>query len=262
MHGPLRRALPFALTLGLAACGAGAKDPAAARIHDLEAAARVANRLLAVSTAFVTSGLIEIASTDETIALAVYQHVKAETGGCGMITVAAVTVSVDFGMGCTLATGQLLIGGAFEATISHKDNAVNVGLTFNGNVDGQELAGRFAISTTNGNTFDYAGDMALDGTAVSYAQLSGGISLGGAQASGKGTLLEPEGDLAVSLDAVHQRFVACYGDEGEVTLTLPDNNSSAGLTFASTSSQNGKATYSEGTSSRSATLPLRTNCPR
>jgi hypothetical protein len=199
-------------------------------------------------------------SPDDTLALAVYQHVKAETNSCVMATPQGSSVHADFGGGCTLGTGALLYGGTVDAVITHPTSAtVSVTLTLDGTVDGQPFAGTFVVSTPDGNAFDYAGDLTLDAAHATYATLSAGVASQGAQGSGMGTLDQPEGTLSLSLVAVHQRFTGCYADEGEIDLEL--GGMTVGLGFASGTPQSGTATWAVGKSAPTdVMLPARMGC--
>jgi hypothetical protein len=253
-----------ALVVGACACvcGCGGADsgPSSSRLHDVEAATRAANRGLAMSTAFVGAGIIEVSEPDATLALAVYQHVKAETNGCAMATPMSNQLAVDFGHGCTLGTGAILYGGMVAATVAHDANGVTVALTLDGTVDGQKLSGTFAISTADGNAFTYAGDLILDGAHAGYPMLTAGIASSGAQATATGTLVQPEGAIGLSLQGLHQRFTGCFPDMGSVSLALSSGTLS--VSFASDAPQTGLASYANGSQSPSAiTLPARAGCP-
>ena len=89
----------------LAGCSPG-ESADAPLLADVEAGARALNRAIGFSTAFIGSGVIDPRAPDETIASAIYQRFKAETGTCAQATPSGATVSVDLMGGCKLASGM------------------------------------------------------------------------------------------------------------------------------------------------------------
>ena len=117
-------------------------------------------------------------------------------------------------------------------------------------VDGAPLAGTFAASTRDGNIFSYASDgLTLDGTTVTAPLLTAGIAESGASLSADHATAN---GAALVIDAVHERFAACYPDDGTATL------GALGVSFASDTPQTGNVTLSTG---KSTSLPARSGCP-
>jgi hypothetical protein len=233
----------------------------APRLHDLEAAARAQNRAIGLSTAYVGAGLIQTTSTDDTIALAVYQHLLGDTHSCPTAQPMDAQVTSDFGTtGCTLGTSQMLWNGHVTAVARHDDpKNVTVELTVDGTVDGQSLAGTIDCHTVDGNAFDYASDLTLDGVHVTTPSIMAGIADGGAQITTVGTIDQPEGTLPLKMKGLHQRFVGCYPDDGALDLSLA---TTLDLAFASDSPQTGSVMITQGKDTRTGTLPVRDRCPR
>ena len=243
----------FALAVVALAAGCGASsDPNAKTLHDLEASTRALNRAIGIQTAFVTTGNIDTGATPTIIAGAILNRVQAEAVGCVAATSAAATVHADFGAGCALATASMHAGGTVDVAVDPDPTTggVTITLVLATTVDGEALAGDLVVSTPNGNSFTYATDgLTLDGTTATAPLLTAGIAGGGAtldaaHATANGT--------ALVLAAMHQRFAACYPDEGTATL------GALGVTFASDTPQTGSIALSTGSG---GTLPTRSGCP-
>lgn len=243
----------FVLAL-VAAAGCGAtNDPNAKTLHDLEAATRALDRAIGVQTAFVVSGNIDTGATPQIIAGAILNRVQSETGGCVAATASDATVHADFGAGCALATASMHAAGTVDAVVAPDTTTggVTITLTLATTVDAGSLAGALVVSTSNGNSFTYATDgLTVDGVTATAPLVTAGIAAGGAtldaaHATANGT------PLVVA--ALHERFAACYPDEGAATL------GTLAATFASDTPQTGAVTLSTGGAS---TLPTRAGCPK
>ena len=248
----MRRAL-LAAALVAAGCGAPA-DPNAGRVHDLEAAVRALDRALGIQTAFITAGAIDVGATPDTIATSLWGRVGGEAAGCVAASHDGATVHADFGGGCALATAMMHAGGTVDVTVApDASGGVVATLALAATVDGQALGGTLEVTTPNGNVFSYAGTLTLDGTRVTAPFVRAGI------ADGAATLDVPNGDVgggALVLTSVHQRFAACYPDEGTAALGDVD------LGFASDTPQTGAVTLTTPSAAqKSTTLPRRAGCP-
>ena len=243
----------FALAaLALAGCGPGA-NPNATTLHDLEAATRAFDRAVGISTAFVTVGNVDTGATPTIIAAALANRVQSEAAGCVAATASDATVHADFGGGCALATASMHAGGTVDVDVAPDmtTGGVTITLALAVTVDGQPLAGALAVSTPNGNSFTYASDgLTVDGTTATAPLLTAGIAGGGATLDAAHATAN---GVALVLAAVHERFAACYPDEGVATL------GTLGVTFASDTPQTGAITLSTGATS---TLPARAGCPK
>jgi hypothetical protein len=233
-----------------AGCGAGS-DPNAAALHDVEAATRALDRAVGIQTAFITSGNIDTGATTAIIASAILNRVQSEGAGCVTATASDNTVHADFGGGCALATASMHAGGTVDVDVeSDKVTGVVATFTLAVTVDGAPLAGTFATSTTDGNSFTYASDgLTLDGTTATAPLLTAGIAESGATLSADHASAN---GAALVLDAVHERFAGCYPDEGTATRGV------LAVTFASDTPQTGNVALSTG---KSASLPTRSGCP-
>jgi hypothetical protein len=241
-----------ALVSAAAGCGSGT-NPSSPQLHDIEAATRALNRAIGIQTAFVTTGNIDTGATPQIIANALANRVRAEAAGCVTATVSDVNVHADFGTGCALATASMHAGGTVDATVS-ADTAtggMTVSLTFAVTVDGQPLAGNLDVSTPNGNAFSYASSgLTLDGTTTTAPLLTAGIAAGGATLDAAHATAN---NTPLVLAALHERFAACYPDDGSATLAT------FAVTFASDTPQTGTVTLASGATT---TLPARTGCLR
>lgn len=239
--------------VAVAGCGPGA-NPNAMALHDVEAATRALDRAVGLSTAFVTVGNIDTGATPAIIAAAIVNRVQSEAAGCVAAAASDNTVHADFGAGCALATASMHAGGTVDVDVEPDmtTGGVTITLSFAVTVDGEALAGGLAVATESGNSFSYASDggLTLDGTTATAPLLTAGISAGGATLTAAHATANGG---ALVLAAVHERFAACYPDDGEATL------GALGVTFASDTPQTGAVTLSTGAS---ATLPLRAGCPK
>jgi hypothetical protein len=241
-----------ALVAVSAGCGASS-DPNAKALHDIEAATRALDRAVGIHTAFVTVGNIDTGATPQIIAAAIANRVSTEAAGCVTVAATDATVHADFGAGCALATASMHAGGTVDVAVTPDMTTGGVTLTFTFavTVDGQPLSGTLTVSTPNGNSFSFASDGLTLGTTTATAPLfsagiaAGGATLDSAHATANGT--------ALVLAAVHQRFAACYPDEGDATLGTLD------VSFASDTPQTGTVTLASGATS---TLPTRPGCPK
>jgi hypothetical protein len=249
----VKRLFALAALAAVAGCGPGS-NPNAKPLHDLEAATRALDRAIGLSTAFVTVGNVDTGATPAIIAAALVNRVQSEAAGCVTASATDATVHAELQAGCMLATASMHAGGVVDADVAPDmtTGGVTIGFALTGvTVDGEPLDGSFTVSTPNGNSFTYASDgLTVDGTTATAPLLTAGIAGGGgtldaAHATANG--------VALVLAAVHERFAACYPDEGVATL------GTLGVTFASDTPQTGAITLSTGAT---ATLPARAGCPK
>jgi len=247
----VNRLLALAALAATVGCGAGA-NPNAAPLRDLEAATRAFDRAIGVSTAFVTVGNIDTGATPAIIAAAIANRVQSEAAGCVTAASSDDTLHADFGAGCALATASMHAGGTVDGVVAPDMTTGGVTITFTlaVTVDAQPLAGTLAVSTPSGDSFTYASDgLTLGGTTAVAPLLTAGIAGGGATLDAAHATANGG---ALALTAVHERFAACYPDEGAATL------GALGVTFASDTPQTGAVMLSTGAT---ATLPSRAGCP-
>jgi hypothetical protein len=248
-----------ALAACVAAAGCGASsDPNGEKLHDVEAAVRAIDRALGLQTAFITVGNFDTGATVENNATGLWGRVMTEASGCVTATHAGATVHATFATDCMLATASMRAGGTVDIVVDDdpaggRHALFTVALT----VDGQALAGDFEVATPTGQSFTYATTgLTLAGTTVVAPLVKAGIAGGGATldaANATAGATPATAATPFALAAVHQRFGACYPDEGTASLgTLP-------VTFSSVTPQSGAVTLAGG---NSATLPTRTGCPR
>jgi hypothetical protein len=243
----------FVLALFAIGCGAGS-DPNASALRDVELATRAFDRAIGVQTAFVVAGNVDTGATPQIIAAAITNRVMSEAAGCVSAAATDATVHADFGGGCALATASMHVAGTVDVVVAPDmtTGGVTITLVFAATVDGAPLQGTLVVSTTNGNSFTYASDdgLSLDGVTATAPLLTAGIAAGGATLDAAHATANGS---ALVLAAMHERFAACYPDEGAATL------GALGVTFASDTPQTGAVTLSTGAG---ATLPKRTGCPK
>ena len=252
------------LMAALAACGSGStSDPLAPRVRVAEGALRAANRALGFSTAFISTGVVNTNTDPATIASALYQRFKAETGTCAQATPTDNMVTVDLGKGCTLATANFVVGGTATVTVNQPMGMpLDVHIELDLTVDGTAVTGTIDCNTTDGNVYTYNIQVSADGTTASIPFISAGIAGGGAQLNGMGTFSGCNTTSTVTLDALHQGFASAFPDDG--TVRMQDTNVDFTLAFDSTTGGSGEATLTENGQSqaRTVTLPKAGNaCP-
>jgi hypothetical protein len=254
----IRLLLVAALVVG---CEDGpGNDAQQPRIDDAEAALRAVNRAIGFSTAFLGIGVVDTRADESTIALAIYQHFKAQTGNCAMATPTTNQVSVDLGMGCTLANASFIAGGTAEATVvKPSPMPLNIEFALNLSVDTQTLTGTLDANTENGDSWTYGIDASMSGASARLPFFTAGIASGGTQIGGSGTFTGRATSM-VDLTGLHQRFDGCYPDEG--TLRMRDGGVDLLITFAGTTPRTGQVTLRQNGADRTVTLPARNNCPR
>jgi hypothetical protein len=175
-----------------------------------------------------------------------------------------VTVSADFGAGCTTAKGTF--AGAATATVSKQAGSLSVAFMFtNLVVNGLVLNGTCTLATSDGTTFTVdaevsAGSMHLTfmGTAALDAQASG-VTLDGSGLT--------EG-VSYTAAGVHHAFQSCYADAGTFTITHLTTSKSGTtftvvdiVTFSATTPATGQVTVTVNGVSAPAMLPAYSGCP-
>jgi hypothetical protein len=223
---------------------------------------RALDRAVGVSASFVGTSTIDKTQSESDIALSVYQRVKAETGTCATAMPSGATVMVDFGGGCTLSSGGLVVGGTVSATVTKDATQVTVTLTDALTVDADQepLAGTLTLTTPDGSTWSYAADVTLTGVEAKTSALAAGIADQGATLDVKnGSLKGTSGSYAFVLGAVHERFAGCYPDDGMASIGSGANVYSA--MFMSDTPQSGDVLFSTASTTMQIALPKRSHCP-
>ena len=113
------------------------------------------------------------------------------------------------------------------------------------------LNGDIVVSTPDGTVFSYASDgLTLDGVTVAAPLVTGGIAAGGATLDADNATAAGKPLIIV---AMHQRFAACYPDDGSAALDTLE------VDFASDTPETGHVMLSTGAT---ASLPSRAGCPQ
>lgn len=261
-----RRLLEFAVACAVATgtvgCGAP-PDPTADRAVDVEAGVRALNRGLALSIAFISSGVVNTTASPQVIANAILTRFGGETGTCAPATLMGDEVEADLTAGCTIASTGLVVTGRIHAGVSRIGNTVNISLVPDVTVDGgQSLKGTFNILTENGNTFTYNADLTLAGTRVVAPFVRLGLGSFGSSTGIEATVTG-KNPLAHRLESmgVFQSFTSCYPEEGAVRVTGPGVDET--WTFRNDTPKSGLVLVTpKAGAARSVPLPARTGCPR
>ena len=182
----------------------------------------------------------------------------------------ALTVSIDFGTGCTVAKAGT-VAGTVMATVAKTGDTVTIGLAFTNLVvnGGKTTNGTLTLSTTTGTSYTVSlslntgNQVAFDGAAALDADGSG-ITLDG---TGSSTV---SGGIAQNfkMSAVHHAFSACYADAGTMSFTKTAATKSGGTTsltesmaFSSTTPSTGTVIITIAGLPVSTTLPAYGTCP-
>src|SRR5262249_7497229 len=154
-------------------------------------------------------------ATTAIIASAMLNRVMSEGAGCVTASTSDNTLHADFGQSCALATASMHIGGTVDISVDPDPatGGVAITLTLAVTIDGGDaLAGSLAVSTPDGNVFSYASDgLTLGATTVAAPLIDAGIAAGGATLDADNATVN---GAPLILAAMHQRFAACYPDDG------------------------------------------------
>ncbi len=257
-------ALACLLTVGCGDSSTTKNGPSAAVLTELDALARVPNRAVALESALVTQGTINVGGTDDEILAAVSSRLGAETNDCAQRSAAAGTLSVIFtDPGCTTATAGVVFSGTATITISHSDTLVQIVTHFDGKAAGEAWTGEVVVATSDGNQFLVRTLASLDGFESDVPKFSALAESGKSHITAAGTQPSPVPGQAprnLGYTGLTQFFFACHPSEGSITLTSPGENLSRTLTYQTESTTTGLAMYGDGTTTRAVTLPTNASC--
>lgn len=147
----------------------------------------------------------------------IQSYATSQLSGCGTVTRNNAAVVVSFGQapGCTLPTGQQ-VSGTVSLGVSKQDPTLSVMVTFNSlTVDGKDLTGTAAFSTTNNTTFTVvvnlsSGDNTINAN-ITVVGAPGQITL-----DGTATAVRTATNTTLTFTSVVWAQGACYPSSGEV----------------------------------------------
>ncbi len=144
-------------------------------------------------------------------------HVTGRLSGCGTVTLNNAAVVVAFGQspGCTLPTGQVVTG-TVSLGVSKQASTLSVVVTLNSlNVDGADLTGTLAFSTTNNTTFTVVINLSSGSNTI-----NANVTVVGAPGSitldGTSTATRSAGTTNLTFTAVVWKSGDCYPNSGSV----------------------------------------------
>ncbi len=184
----------------------------------------------------------------------------------------SVSVSVDFGTGCTIPSVSTMgtISGSASVTVA-KTTAISLSFAFTKlTVNGMTLDGTATESTTNGTTYTSDVDLTEGTNHVTYkGTLALDVSMKGVTLTGAGTFQSGTTPAVnYTLNGVHHLFGACYADAGTMGVTKPTTtkrgttvNVVETIAFDASTPSTGKVTVTVNGASSSLTLPAYGSCP-
>lgn len=160
---------------------------------------------------------LDVTRTATENASLIQAHATAQLGGCGTVTLNNAAVVVAFGQapGCTLPTGQQ-VSGTVSLGVSKQDPTLSVTVTFNSlTVDGKDLTGTAAFSTTNNTTFTVVVNLSSGSNTIN-ANITVVGAPGQITLDGTSTATRTAGSTSLTFRSVIWAQGACYPHSGEV----------------------------------------------
>ncbi|MEO6950967.1 MAG: hypothetical protein ABI321_04060, partial [Polyangia bacterium] len=234
-------------------------------LAELDALARVPNRAVALESALVGQGTINVGGTDDELLAAVNGRLGTETNDCAQRTIAGGTLSVTFtDPGCTLATGLIVVGGTATITIAHTDGNAQIVTHFTGTAEGEPWTGEEVISTGDGNTFSLRVLASLSGHEADIPKFSALAESSQFDITANGTEPSPvpgQDPRNLTYMGVTQFFYACHPSAGTIQLASPGENIDRTITYQSESATTNTAMYTDSSGTSTITLPTNPSCP-
>ncbi len=191
-------------------------------------------------------------------ATAVQGQAMVALNGCGSATLSGTTVTVDFGMGCTLKNGTVA-SGSISVGVTQSGTMISLAVTMTMlKVNGQSLDGTLTMNTSNATSFTTIGSVTTsDGTFNANLTLSGTATSIGIS----GTLEESSGTVksGYTFTFVVWNRADCYPNSGAVKIQRGAVMST--ITFDAMTATTGKVTVATGRVTVPGQLPAYGSCP-
>lgn len=253
---------------GVVGCGdasTGKNAPSMQLLAELDALARVPNRAVALQSALVGQGTINVGATDDEILAAVDGRLGSETNDCAQRTLAGGTLSVTFTEpGCTLGTGLIVLGGTAAITIAHTDSALQIVTHFTGTAAGEPWSGEVVIGTADGNAYTLRVLASLSGYEADLPMFKALAESSQSDITTSGTEPSPvtgQQPRNLTYTTLTQRFYGCHPSAGTIELASPGEDISRTLTYKSESATTNTASYTDSRGTSTITLPTNPSCP-
>lgn len=269
---PRRLWLGLSLALALAVAGCSSDDDAAATNttdtsddaaavdHGGDTSTSTQQALVAADSVVNFDPTLDTTKTAEENAQAIAANVTASLNGCGSVTAAGTTVTVDFGAapGCTLSSG-VQISGTIKAEVSKASNTVTVKLTLtNVVIEGKSVAGTVTLSTSDAKTYAVTTSLTAGSNSI-----TGSLTVTGAQGSmtvsGTTSAVKEGVSASLKFTALHYTYGDCYPDGGSVTVQR--GKASIVYTFDANTPTTGTVSMTSGKKTTSTQLPAYGSCP-
>ncbi len=208
---------------------------------------------------------------------AVAAQIASSTSGCASAKVThssgAVTVSANFGTGCSIDGGSTQISGAANLTVSAASGAITVAFTFASlTVDGVTIDGTLTETTHDDSTFSTVANLTVGGQAVTYdGKLTYNASTKTVTIDGSGTYApasSPGTTWSFTANGVQHVVGGCYADAGTMTVSKPSTTRSGRattvsetITFLSTTPSTGQVSVTVQGVTTTETLASYGSCP-
>jgi hypothetical protein len=187
-------------------------------------------------------------------------HATAQLGGCGTVSLNNAAVVVAFGQapGCTLPNGQQ-VSGTVSLGVSKQAPTLSVMVTFNSlTVDGADLTGTAAFSTTNNTTFTVVVNLSSGSNTIN-ANITVVGAPGTITLDGTSTATRTAGTTNLTFTSVVWSKGDCYPNSGTVGVKRGRTEQTYAFTASTPTTGNVKLTAA----SRTVEVPLPAygNCP-
>lgn len=187
-------------------------------------------------------------------------HATSQLGGCGTVSLNNAAVTVAFGQspGCTLPSGKVVTG-SISLGVSKQNATLSVMVTFSSlAVDGKDLTGTLAFSTTNNTTFDLVANLSSGSTTMN-AKLTVVGATGSITADGTVTSTRSAGTTTLTFTQVYWKKGDCYPSDGSVKVAKGQVTQT--YSFTSSTPTTGMVDLSLGRKSVQVALPAYGSCP-
>jgi hypothetical protein len=203
---------------------------------------------------------LDVTRTPNENASLIQAHATAQLAGCGTVSLNNAAVTVAFGQapGCTLPTGQQ-VSGTVSLGVSKQAPTLSVVVTFNSlTVDGADLTGTAAFSTTNNTTFTVVVNLSSGNNTIN-ANITVVGAPGTITLDGTATATRTAGTTTLAFTNVIWAQGECYPNTGSVKVVKSRTEQT--YTFTSSTPDTGNVDLALGRKTVTVPLPAYGDCP-
>jgi predicted small lipoprotein YifL len=186
--------------------------------------------------------------------------VTSSLNGCGTVALNNAAVTVNFGQapGCTLPNG-MQVSGVISIGVSKQASTLSVTVTFNNlTLDGSDLTGSAAFSTTNATTFTVVVNLS-SGSNTMNANVTVVGSPGTITLDGTATATRTASTTTLTFTSVAWSQGECYPHQGSVL--VKKGRTEQTYTFSASTPTTGNVELATGRQTVQVPLPAYGNCP-